>query len=86
MKNQEYSLLYQEYRSQVVEYNAHNERIIKIKFEMEKLWKYKKEYPGTWKEWAEKLADERNKVENLKMLITSTKYKMRKSNIKHHQN
>lgn len=86
MKNQEYSLLYQEYRSQVVEYNAHNERIIKTKFEMERLWKYKKEYPGTWKEWAEKLTADRNKVANLKMLIRATKSKMRKSNVEHPQN
>ena len=86
MKNQEYSLLYQEYRSQVVEYNAHNERIIKTKFEMEKLWKYKKEYPVTWKEWAEKLTADRNKVANLKMLIRATKSKMKKSNVDHPQN
>jgi cyclopropane fatty-acyl-phospholipid synthase-like methyltransferase len=86
MRNQEYSLLYQEYRSQVVEYNAHNERIIKTKFEMEKLWKYKKEYPGTWKEWAEKLTADRQKVANLKMLIRDTKSKMKKSNVDHPQN
>ena len=86
MKNQEYSLLYQEYRNQVVEYNAHNERIIKTKFEMEKLWKYKREYPGTWKEWAGKLTADRNKVANLKMLIRATKSKMKKSNVDHPQN
>ena len=86
MRNQEYSFLYQEYRSQVVEYNAHNERIIKTKFEMEKLWKYKNEYPGTWKEWAEKLTADRKKVANLKMLIRATKSKMKKSNVDHPQN
>lgn len=85
MRNQEYSLLYQEYRNLVVEYNAHNERIIKTKFEMEKLWKYKREYPGTWKEWAEKLTADRNKVENITMLIIATKCKMRKSNVEHSQ-
>jgi hypothetical protein len=52
---------------------------------MEKLWKYKKEYPGTWKEWAEKLTADRNKVANLKMLIRATKSKMRKSNVEHPQ-
>ena len=86
MKNQEYSLLYQEYRNQVVEYNAHNERIIKTKFEMGKLWKYKNEYPGTWKEWAEKLSADRQKIANLKKIIRSTKSKMRKSNVAHPQN
>lgn len=86
MKNQEYSLLYQEYRNQVVEYNAHNERIIKTKFEMEKLWKYKNEYPSTWKEWAERLSADRQKIANLKYLIRVTKTKMKKSNINHPQN
>ena len=86
MKNQEYSLLYKEYRNQVVEYKAHNDRIIKTKFEMEKLWKYKREYPGTWKEWAEKLSADRKKVTNIKMLIRATKSKMRKSNVERPQN
>jgi hypothetical protein len=53
---------------------------------MEKLWKYKKEYPGTWKEWAEKLTADRQKVANLKMLIRDTKSKMKKSNVDHPQN
>lgn len=86
MKNQEYSLLYQEYRSQVVEYKAHNERIIKTKFEMARLWKYKNDYPESWKEWAEKLTADRKKVANLKHLIKTTKLKMKRSNVEHPQN
>jgi uncharacterized protein YukE len=85
MKNLEYSLLYQEYRNQVIEYNAHNERIVKTKSEMEKLWNYKKEYPGTWKEWAEKLSADRKKVDNLKNLIRENKSKMRKNNVEFHK-
>lgn len=86
MKNQEYSLLYQAYRNQVVEYKAYNERIIRTKFEMSKLWKYKNEYPRSWRDCAEKLTADRNKVANLKRTIRETKSKMRQCNSEHPQN
>ena len=83
MRNQEYSNLHREYNAQVVEYNEHIERIIKLKFEMSKLWKYKNEYPQSWKDCAEKLTADREKAANLKSSIKETKNKMRQSNSKY---
>ena len=86
MKNQEYSTLYREYRTNVAEYKAFSERIVKTKVEMAHFWKYKNDYPADWKRMAEKLTDDRIKVNNLKNRIRSTKNKMRKSNSEHPQN
>lgn len=85
MRNQAYSDLYQEYRSQVEDYKAYSERIVKTKVEMAHFWKYKNDYPADWRRMAEKLSDDRNKVSDLKSSIRSTKNKMRKSNSEHPQ-
>lgn len=86
MKNQAYSDLYQEYRTQVEDYKTYSERIVKTKVEMAHFWKYKNDYPADWKRMAEKLTDARIKVSNLKNNIRTTKGKMRKSNAEHPQN
>ena len=86
MKNQEYSTLYQEYRSQVADYKTYSDRIVKTKNEMAHFWKYKNDYPADWKRMAEKLSADRYQVSNLKHSIRNTKNKMRKSNSEHPQN
>lgn len=85
MKNQERSLLYQEYYTEVKKYNEIIERVIRNKFEMNYLWKYKNDYPADWKRKAEMLSDDRQQLWNIKHKIIALKAKMRKSDAEHPQ-
>ena len=86
MRNQAYSELYQEYRSQVTDYKLISEHIAKTKNEMAHFWKYKNDYPNDWKRMAEMLSRDRIAVSDLKNRIRTIKGKMRKSNSEHPQN
>ena len=85
MKNQEYSVLYKNYRSLVDEFNTIVERIVNDKIAMSHFWKYKKDYPADWKRAADNLTSDRHRTALLRVKIKDLKKKMRENTVNHPQ-